>query len=162
MKKRICFRKCEDSIESRLQNQNPNIASGSLHRYRILPAFVIFMLFSVTVELSAETYYTQSSGIVSTPSNWNSLAGGGGATPDDFAGSHTWIIQEGHDMTMSENWSVGAGGSAVVEINGSLAVSGLFLVQVNGTLAINGTLVNSGSHTSADFITSTGRITGNG
>lgn len=162
MKKRICFRKCEDSIESRLQNQNPNIASGSLHRYRILPAFVIFMLFSVTVELSAETYYTQSSGIVSTPSNWNSLAGGGGATPDDFAGSHTWIIQEGHDMTMSENWSVGAGGSAVVEINGSLAVSGLFLVQVNGTLAINGTLVNTGSHTSADFITATGGITVNG
>ena len=41
----------------------------------------------------------------------------------------------------------------------SSTVSGLFPVQVNGALTINGTLINSGSHTSADFIVATGGIT---
>lgn len=120
---------------------------------------MIVFMFSVSHELSAETYYTQSSSVVNTLSNWNSQAGGGGVSPADFTGSHTWIIQEGHVMTMTEDWTVGAGGSAVVDIDGSLTVSGLFLLQVNGTLTINGTLVNTGSHSSADWITATGGIT---
>lgn len=162
MKNKNWYKRGEDIIESRLRDQYPNVDSRGLLGNRIILAFAVVGLFSVTMELSAETYYTQSSGIVSTPSNWNTLVGGGGVSPADFTGSHTWIIQADHVMTMSEDWSVGAGGSAVVEINGSLTVSGLFLVQVNGTLTINGVMVNTGSLTSADFITATGGITVNG
>lgn len=153
------YRRGGNARVSLFRNHNLNIASGSRFGNMIILSFMIVFMFSVSHELSAETYYTQSSSVVNTLSNWNSQAGGGGVSPADFTGSHTWIIQEGHDMTMSGDWSVGAGGSAVVEINGSLTVSGLFLVQVDGALTINGTLINSGSHTSADFIAATGGIT---
>ena len=152
------FRRGGNTRVSRFRNQNLNVDSGRHFRKLIILSLMLVVMVSMSHELSAETYYTQGSSVVNTPSNWNSQASGGGVSPADFTGSHTWIIQEGHDMTMSGDWYVGAGGSTVVEINGSLTVSGLFLVQVNGLLIINGTLSNSGSHTSADFIAATGGI----
>ena len=112
------------------------------------------------LDAMAETYYSQGSLPVNIASNWNTSAGGGGLTPADFTGTHTWIIQTGHNMTTTGDWA--AGGVATVVINGGLTVSSAYLVTITGSMTVNGTLTNAGTYTAASAVTATDGITVNG
>lgn len=103
---------------------------------------VLFLKFIFVANLHARIYYSQNSGVINLPSSWNTDQGGGGETPPDFTGTHTWIVQSNHDMTMSYHWT--AGGYATVIVDGSITVSDSYTIIIDGSMSVNGSIVNSG------------------
>jgi len=127
------------------------------YTFRFLLASAVIWFFCI--QATAQTYYSQGSLPVNDLSSWNSNAGGGGISPADFDGTHEWVIQEIHDMTMSGDWNPGNGGSATITLEGSLTVSSTYLINITGSLTVNGTLRNSGTFYNASPITATAGIT---
>ena len=144
----------------RSEDQDEVMKSSIQPRSSLIIAMLLAFTLLQGLDVMAETYYTQSSGEINTLSNWNTNTGGGGASPTGFTGTHTWIIQTGHDMIMSGDWLVG--GEATVIINGGLVVSSTYLVAVIGELTVNGILTNSGTYASGSPISATGGIVING
>ena len=134
--------------------------SSDLIRKHLFLVLTIAVFFLTGMMSKAETYYSQGSVAVNNINSWNTLAGGGGLAPVDFTGTHTWIIQSGHNMEMTGDWTLG--GTATVTIDGSLTVSSTYLVSITGSLTVNGTLTNSGTYTAASAITATDGIMVNG
>lgn len=97
------------------------------------------------------TFYSQATGSFGTLSNWNTTAGGGGSTPvasDLTNGLSTFIIQNGHTITLNQNvdvlaLTVGAGSSGTLTI-GNDASARTLLSRVNLNVR-TGATINLGS-----------------
>lgn len=90
-------------------------------------------------KLQAATYYSQVTGTqnMSTLSNWNSVAGGGGSTPANFTTSgDVFVIQSTHNIILSASLTLGAG------VN--LQIAGSFNPAANN-LSVGGTTTVTGS-----------------
>jgi hypothetical protein len=133
-------------------------------------------------KFAAVTYYSQGSVDANTPTNWNTIRGGGGTSPANFTGNDNFVIQNGHSMTTSAAWTVpGALSKVQIESGGALTASTgdvnayVFQVDSGGTttinsgrtltinnstsdpdLIVNGTLVNSGTITLSSSTMSVG------
>ena len=149
---------------ARQQKKSKNIfsvsKSSNLMRRSILAIMILGLLMVSAVEALAATYYSQGSLPVNVPASWNTGSSGGGSSPSGFTGTHTWIIQPGHAMTMTGTWTVGS--TATVRIDGSIAVSDVYRIIITGTLTVNGRLINSGTFSTSSAITASSGITVNG
>jgi hypothetical protein len=122
------------------------------------------------------TWYSQGATAVNTLANWNSLAGGGGATPATFAtAGDLWIVQS--NMTIAAvTWTIGgslqintasritklaAAGNTIINVGGSLSMAGTATITdagaATGTLTIN--LAGNLSMTGTAVITVGGTVT---
>ena len=73
------------------------------------------------------TYYSQSSGVWSTLSRWNTNAGGGGSSPTSIAAmeDHIYIIQAGHTIDYDIDTSAWTVGFQTITITGSNSTPGM-------------------------------------
>ena len=147
------------SDRSSVKHFSTGTVSAGTKRFVLLTLTVVITWFT-GLQVVAQTYYSQGNLPVNELTSWNSVAGGGGTAPSAFTGTHGWIIQSGHEMTMTGNWTVG--GTATVTLNGKLTVSGVFQSSITGTLAVNGTLVNAGTYAAASAVTASSGITVSG
>lgn len=116
------------------------------------------------------TYYSTNSSNVNILANWNSARNGTGSTPGSFGANNTWVIQNGHEMTLtgSNTWNVGSSGTVIIESGGTWTNSSNGTVTI-GTFTIygGGTYIhNTGSAivpgTTRKFANSTNGGNGNG
>jgi len=94
----------------------------------------ILFLTGITFEGWAQTtYYSKSSSSATTASNWNTARNGSGANAGSFGLNNTWVIQNGHTMTISTGlaWDVGIpGGTVIIESGGILDVSSILDIRI--------------------------------
>jgi len=96
----------------------------------------------------ATTYYSQGSFAANLTSSWNTVRTGGGSSPSGFTSGDTFIIQNGHNLTVSvtggttTNWAVsGTGNKVEIESGGKLTNSGdgsVPNITISGTFQIDG------------------------
>ena len=95
----------------------------------------------------AQTFYSQGTSGFSTLSNWNSDPGGAGSNPvagDLVDGTNTFVIQDGHTITLDQDIdvagiTVGGGTSGILTIGNdtnprAAIVQGPLSVSAGGTL----------------------------
>jgi hypothetical protein len=119
-----------------------NETSGKLHNNDFT---------SIAPAIYAHIFYSQGSGSFSTTSNWDENPAGGGidAIPGDLtSGLSTFIIQDGHTITLDQNISVdnltvGTGASGILTI-GNIATARTINVEGDFTVA-NGATANVGA-----------------
>jgi hypothetical protein len=83
------------------------------------------------------TYYSQGNLAPDLTSSWNTVRGGGGASPSNFTTGEVFVIQNGHNMTTSGSWSVsGVGNKIQIESGGTLTAT--YLVSTSNFQIDNG------------------------
>jgi hypothetical protein len=121
------------------------------------------------VGANAATYFSQGTSGFSTLANWNTIAGGGGTNPiagDLTSGLHTFIVQNGHVVTVNQDVSIAAltiqggafGGSLVIGDNTTsrnLNIAGTTSISAPGSMTVG---VATATHT----VTFRGNITNSG
>ncbi len=120
------------------------------------------------------TWYSQGATAVTTLANWNSVAGGGGATPATFAtAGDIWIVQSNMTIAGAAAWPLGgslqintgfrirktaAAGTNVITIGGNLTLAGTGIISYaagpTGSITIN--LAGNLSMTGTSMITNPG------
>jgi hypothetical protein len=138
--------------------------SFSYLRVFILAIAIIFSKYSVSA-----TYYSQATTQpFSNLANWNSVAGGGGTNPvaaDLTNGTNTFVIQNGHIITLDQNinvaaLTVGSGASGTLTIGNSTTARSII---VAGNLSVNtGATVNVGAFNAVHTLTVGGNISNGG
>ena len=138
-------------------------------RLNYLKVFIVAITFVLTKFGIAATYYSQANNQpFSNLTNWNSIAGGGGTNPlaaDLTDGSHTFVIQNGHTITVDQNinvaaLTVGSGASGVLTIGNSTTSRS---ISVAGNLSVNtGATLNVGAFNAIHTLTVSGNISNNG
>ena len=90
-------------------------------------------------KISSNAYYSKGSLAVNTASNWNTARDGSGSNASSFPAGYTWIIQNGHSMTLtgSSTWDVSSTGIVEIESGGSWTNSSSGAVTI-GTLQVDG------------------------
>ncbi|MEO1052050.1 MAG: T9SS type A sorting domain-containing protein [Bacteroidota bacterium] len=129
--------------------------------------FLLFLLVS-GVSIQAATFYSQGTDNFSTLSNWNTDPGGLGSNPiatDLTDGTNTFIIQDGHTITIDQDinvaaLTVGTGVSGILTFGNdatarTVTVLGAFDVDVGAT-------VNVSNNNATHLATFQGAITNNG
>ena len=84
---------------------NPNKISKMSSSFWL---FLVVLVFAFS-GINAATFYSQVTGNFSTLSNWNTVAGGGGANPiaaDLTSGVHNFIVKDGHTITINQDITV--------------------------------------------------------
>ena len=78
--------------------------------------------YTVGPEASGVVYYSKGSLAVDTASNWNTARDGSGTDASSFGTQKTWVIQNGHSMTLSGSatWDVSSSGTVQIESGGIL------------------------------------------
>ena len=108
---------------------------------------------------SATWFSVTAGGVVTTLTNWNSLAGGGGTTPANFAAAgDTWIIQSAMTVAAA-TWNVA--GSVVLN-SGSLGKTGATAttITIGDSLTLNGaTTISTGGGAASSIINLGGDLT---
>ncbi|MFN5306016.1 MAG: T9SS type A sorting domain-containing protein [Bacteroidota bacterium] len=101
----------------------------------------LFLLcFSLVGSSYSATYFSQGTGLYSTLANWNTQANGSGTIPpsvDLTSGTHNFVIQNGHVVTIDMNPS-----TAALTIDGSLIIGDNNIgrtVSINGVTTIGAT-----------------------
>lgn len=129
----------------------------------------IFFALSFCNFTFAATYYSQANNqLFSTLSNWNTNSGGGGSNPvaaDLTDGTNTFIIQNGHTITLDQDISVavltiGAGASGTLTIGNSTTAR---TVTIAGNLSVlAGANLNVGAFNAVHTLTVGGNISNAG
>src|SRR3982750_2847971 len=138
-------------------------------KFRLSHFFLIILSFVLSTSGIAATYYSQANNQpFSTLTNWNSNAGGGGTNPiaaDLTNGTNTFIIQNGHTITLDQNISVavltiGAGTSGTLTIGNSTTAR---TITVAGNLSVlAGANLNVGAFNAIHTLTVGGNISNAG
>lgn len=120
--------------------------------------------------MAQTTYYSKGNLAVNTAANWNTQRDGSGTNAASFGTNNTWVIQNGHSMTLSgtATWSSGTGSTVRIEGGGTWTNSSSGTVTIP-TFQIygNGTYIhNTGSATvpgtTKQFANTTNGGNGNG
>lgn len=116
--------------------------------YRItLLLLVSFVWFCILLQNAmAITYFYQAAmGPPHSTTSWNTMAGGGGATPPDFnTAGDRFTIPVGRTAVLSANLILGSPGTAVdLDIQGTLNMGGGFVLDVYGAYVQSGTLIGN-------------------
>lgn len=132
-----------------------------------LPLLLLVLL--ISSKLFSTTFYSQASGQpFSNLANWNSVAGGGGSNPiaaDLTSGSHTFVVQNAHTITVNQDinvaaLTVGSGASGTLTIGNSTTARAIIIV---GALSVNtGATLNVGAFDALHTMTVGGSITSSG
>ncbi len=100
----------------------------------------LFSLFSA----NATVYYSDGNSSPNSTGNWHVNRNGTGASPNNFNGGHTFVIQNGHSLVTTNNWNVGGGtGKIIIENGGSLTAedknvsAAFFEIESGGTYIHN-------------------------
>ncbi|MEO6902251.1 MAG: T9SS type A sorting domain-containing protein [Bacteroidia bacterium] len=131
---------------------------------------ILFLFFSILSHYCFSTiFYSQANNQpFSNLLSWNSTAGGGGANPiaaDLTNGTNTFVIQNGHTITVDQNISVdaltvGGGASGILTIGNSTTSRN---ISVAGNLSINsGATINVGIFNAVHSLTVSGNISNAG
>lgn len=138
-------------------------------RFNYLKVCIIVLTLMFTQHGFAATYYSQANNQpFSNLANWNTTAGGGGANPvaaDLTNGTNTFVVQNGHTITLDQNISVaaltiGSGASGVLTIGNSTTAR---TIAVAGNLSVNtGGNLNVGAFNAVHSLTVSGNISNNG
>ena len=93
---------------------------------KVLLFALLFALFTKVADVIAATYYYEGTGNLNIAANWNTMPDGSGTSPANFAGGHTWIIQNGQSPThASGTWTMGGGaGTLIVDANAQFSWTG--------------------------------------
>ncbi len=120
--------------------------------------------------MGQSTYYSSGSLPVNSLSSWNTQPDGSGADPASFGSNNSWIIQNGHSMTLSgtSTWNVGSNGVLTIQNGGiwtnnssGTVTIGIFNIYGGGQFVHNsGTAVVPGN--TRNFANSTNGANGNG
>jgi hypothetical protein len=83
-------------------------------------------------------FYSKGSLAVNTPANWNTARDGSGANATSFGTGGTWIVQNGHSMTLagSTAWDVSSSGTVQIESGGTWTNTSSGAVTI-GTLQVD-------------------------
>jgi hypothetical protein len=136
---------------------------------KLLFSLILFLCLGAT-GWGQTTYYSKGSLAVNTAANWNTARDGLGTNASAFGTNNTWVIQNGHSMTLSgaTTWNVGASGIVIIENGGTWTSSSSGAVTIN-TFKIygGGTFIhNTGAATvygtTRQFANSTNGSNGNG
>jgi fibronectin-binding autotransporter adhesin len=100
--------------------------------------FVVFYLLLLSFKAYSTTYYSKATGDMNTVSNWNTQTDGLGTDATTFTGTHTFIIQSGHTMTMSAGWGL-ANNTLTVSSGGTIDLNSYTLSSNITTFTIAGT-----------------------
>jgi hypothetical protein len=132
-----------------------------------------FILITLSVILTkygvSATFYSQANNqLFSTLTNWNTNAGGGGSNPvagDLTNGANSFVIQNGHTITLDQNinvaaLTVGGGASGVLTIGNSTTAR---TITIAGNLSVlAGANLNVGAFNAVHTLTVSGNISNNG
>lgn len=133
-------------------------------------SLAFFLLVLCSKAFAQTTYYSEGSLAVNDVNNWNTQPDGLGSSPGAFGTNNTWIIQNGHSMTLTgtSTWNVGSNGVVTIQNGGTWTNNSSGAVTI-GTFNIHGggTYVhNSGNAivpgTTRNFANSTNGGNGNG
>ena len=130
---------------------------------------VLLSLFVLLAKISiSATFYSQGTNLFSTLTNWNTNAGGGGSNPlaaDLTNGTHNFVIQNAHTITLDQNinvaaLTVGGGASGVLTIGNSTTAR---IITISGNLSVlAGASLNVGAFNAVHTLTVGGNISNNG
>ena len=106
------------------------------------------LTFFVTSIANASTFYSKGNLPANIRTNWSSTTSGSGSSPTATQwgqSTHTFIIQNGDNMTQSAAWTFG--NTLQINNGGSLTTStnAAYTVTLNGALSISGTLTIAGT-----------------
>jgi hypothetical protein len=138
-------------------------------RFNSLRLIIFLAAVILTKHSISATYYSQANNQpFSNLANWNTVAGGGGTNPlaaDLTNGTNTFVVQNGHTITLDQNISVaaltvGSGASGTLTIGNSTTAR---TITVAGNLSVNtGGTVNVGAFNAVHTLTVSGNISNGG
>jgi hypothetical protein len=138
-------------------------------RFNSLRIFILAIAIILSKYSISATYYSQANTQpFSNLANWNTVAAGGGTNPvaaDLTNGTNTFVIQNGHTITLDQNISVaaltiGSGASGTLTIGNSTTARS---ITVAGNLSVNtGATVNVGAFNAVHTLTVGGNISNGG
>ncbi|MCU0461890.1 MAG: hypothetical protein MUF36_07750 [Bacteroidales bacterium] len=126
-------------------------------------AILLFVFFQFVASSGQTTFYSQGSGLFNLTTNWDTNPLGGGADPvgvDFTSGVNTFIIQDGHTITLNINLDVfnlttGTGTSGMLTIGNGGART--VVIRNNFTVASGGT-VNVGAFAAVHALSIAGNL----
>ncbi len=138
-------------------------------KFNYLKVFILVVAVVLTKCGICATYYSQANTQpFSNLANWNSNAGGGGTNPvaaDLTNGTNTFVIQNGHTITLDQNinvaaLTVGSGASGTLTIGNSTTARN---IVITGNLSLNtGANLNVGAFNAVHTLTVGGNISNGG
>jgi Secretion system C-terminal sorting domain len=107
-------------------------------------ALILLAFVCLLITAKATIYYSDGNSSPNTTSNWHVNRDGTGASPNNFNGGHTFVIQNGHSLITTNNWNVGGStGKIIIENGGSLTAedknisAAYFEIESGGTYIHN-------------------------
>ncbi len=118
------------------------------HMYPFMKRLALVLMFGWIVQISiSQTYYSQGSGNFSDLAIWNTLPGGGGASPTSVqAATGVFFIQTGHNIVVDDSINIAGLNVSGTLTFGNSSTNRVMWVQSSGIVVNNNGTIQVGSY----------------